>query len=72
MTVPTLAGEVELRVPPGSDSGRKLRLRGRGWPGKETGDQIVVLEVHAPAAETDEQKKVYESMAKVFAFNPRT
>jgi len=49
-----------------------LRLRGRGWPGKETGDQIVVLEVHAPAAETDEQKKVYESMAKVFAFNPRT
>ena len=72
VTVPTLAGEVELRVPPGSDSGRKLRLRGRGWPGKETGDQIVVLEVHAPAAETDEQKKVYESMAKVFAFNPRT
>lgn len=71
VTVPTLAGEVELRVPPGSDSGRKLRLRGRGWPGKETGDQIVVLEVHAPAAETDEQKKVYESMAKVFAFNPR-
>ncbi|TXI78303.1 MAG: J domain-containing protein [Dokdonella sp.] len=71
VTVPTLAGEVDLRIPAGSDSGRKLRLRGRGWPGKEPGDQIVVVEVHAPAAETDEQKKIYESMAKAFAFNPR-
>ena len=71
VTVPTLAGEVELRVPAGSDSGRKLRLRGRGWPGRETGDQIVVLEIHAPKAETDEQKKLYETMATAFDFNPR-
>ena len=69
--VPTLAGEVELRIPPGSDSGRKLRLRGRGWPGKEAGDQIVVLEVRAPPAETDEQRKFYEDMANAFAFDPR-
>lgn len=71
VTVPTLAGEVELRIPAGSDSGRKLRLRGRGWPGKDAGDQIVVLEIHVPKAESDEQKKFYENMASTFDFNPR-
>ncbi len=69
--VPTLAGEVELRIPPGSDSGRKLRLRGRGWPGKPAGDQIVVLEVRVPPAETDAQRAFYEDMAKVFDFDAR-
>ena len=71
VTVPTLAGEVELRIPAGSDSGRKLRLRGRGWPGKIAGDQIVVLEIHVPKAESDAQKKFYEDMASTFDFNPR-
>lgn len=69
--VPTLAGDVELRIPAGSDSGRKLRLRGRGWPGKTPGDQIVVLEIHTPKAETDAQKAFYENMAAAFEFNPR-
>ncbi len=69
--VPTLAGEVELRVPAGSNSGNKLRLRGRGWPGKEAGDQIVVLEIQTPRAETEEQKALYETMASSFDFKPR-
>jgi curved DNA-binding protein len=71
VTVPTLAGEVELRVPAGSDSGRKLRLRGRGWPGKEPGDQIVELQIRTPKAETDEQEQLYQRMAEAFDFNPR-
>jgi curved DNA-binding protein len=71
VNVPTLAGDVGLRIPAGSNSGRKLRLRGRGWPGKEPGDQIVVLEVHTPPAETDEQKAFYAQMAEKFDFNPR-
>lgn len=71
VNVPTLAGDVGLRIPAGSDSGRKLRLRGRGWPGKEAGDQIVVLEIHTPPAESDEQKKFYEDMAALFDFDPR-
>jgi len=69
--VPTLGGDVELRIPAGSDAGRKLRLRGRGWPGATPGDQIVTLEVHVPKAENEEQKKLYEEMAKTFEFNPR-
>ena len=71
--VPTLAGEVELRVPAGSNTGSKLRLRGRGWPSKAkgAGDQIVVLEIQTPRAETDEQKALYETMASSFDFKPR-
>lgn len=71
VTVPTLAGEVELRVPAGSNGGRKMRLRGRGWPGKVVGDQIVELEIQTPHAGTEEQKRFYESMAAMFDFNPR-
>jgi curved DNA-binding protein len=74
LSVPTLGGRVELRVPAGSDTGRKLRLRGRGLPasGKApAGDQIVELEVRAPKAETDAQKALYEQMAAAFDFDPR-
>ncbi len=67
VTVPTLAGDVELRIPPGSDAGKRMRLRGRGMPGKEPGDQFVTLEIHAPPARTDAQRKLYEEMAKEFA-----
>jgi curved DNA-binding protein len=63
---------VELRVPPDSDTGRKLRLRGRGLPGKPAaGDQIVEIEVRAPRAETDAQKALYQQMAGAFDFDPR-
>jgi len=69
--VPTLAGEVELRIPEGSDGGRKMRLRGRGWPGKAPGDQIVTLEVRVPPAANAEQRALYERMAESFDFDPR-
>ncbi len=48
--VPTLAGAVDLRIPPGSQSGRKLRLKGRGMPGGNPGDQLVELSIRTPAA----------------------
>jgi curved DNA-binding protein len=69
--VPTLGGNVELRIPAGSDSGRKLRLRGRGWPGAMQGDQIVTLEVRVPKAETAKQKELYQALADEFDFDPR-
>ena len=68
---PTLKGEVDLRIPAGSGTGSKLRLRGRGLPGKPPGDQIVTLAVDAPAAKTDEQKELYRRMAETFDFDPR-
>jgi len=67
VTVPTLGGDVELKIPAGSDSGKRMRLRGRGMPGASPGDQFVTLQVHAPPAHTDAQRKLYEQMAKAFA-----
>jgi curved DNA-binding protein len=68
VSVPTLGGPVELRVPADSDAGRKLRLRGRGLPGKPAaGDQIVELEIRAPKAETEAQRELYRQMAGAFS-----
>jgi curved DNA-binding protein len=70
--VSTLAGPVELRIPDGTSSGRRLRLRGRGMPGTPPGDQFVVIEVLAPRAETEAQREAYEKLAASFqGFAPR-
>ena len=66
LSVPTLGGAVDLKIPPDSDTGRKLRLRGRGLPGTPPGDQIAELEVTAPRADTDEQRKAYAALGKAF------
>ena len=71
--MPTLGGPVDLRIPPSSDSGKKLRMRGRGLPGKPAaGDQIVEIEIRTPKPESEEQKEMYRKMAKLFAFDPRS
>ncbi|MET4679286.1 DnaJ C-terminal domain-containing protein [Stenotrophomonas rhizophila] len=66
ISVPTLGGAVELKVPAESDAGRKLRLRGRGLPGNPDGDHIVELEIIAPAPTDEAQKKAYKALAKAF------
>jgi curved DNA-binding protein len=66
LSVPTLGGSVSLRIPPDSDSGKRLRLRGRGLPGEPPGDQYVVLEVRAPRADSDEQRAAYRGLAAAF------
>jgi curved DNA-binding protein len=68
VSVPTLGGRVDLRVPPDSDTGRKLRLRGRGLPGKPAaGDQIVEIEVTAPRPENDAQREAYAKLGEAFS-----
>jgi len=69
--VPTLGGTVELTLPAGSQSGRKLRLKGRGLPGTTPGDQIVTLQVYTPPVRNDVDRAFYEKMAKHFEFDPR-
>ncbi len=66
ITVPTLGGDVELKIPAGSDSGKRMRLRGRGMPGSTPGDQFVTLQIHAPPAHTEAQRKLYAQMEKEF------
>lgn len=70
--VPTLGGPVGLKLAAGSQTGQKLRLKGRGLPGKPTpGDQYAILQIQTPPAQTDEQRQIYEKMAKSMPFNPR-
>lgn len=70
--VPTLDGAVELNIPPGTDSGRKLRLGRRGLgAGANRGDQIVRVMVRVPSTSTDEEKALWESLAKMSSFAPR-
>ena len=57
---------VELKIPADSEAGRKLRLRGRGLPGKPPGDQIVELEVLAPRVHNDTQQEAYRMMRDAF------
>lgn len=67
ISVPTLGGKVDLKVPAGSDSGKRLRLKGRGMPNKGgQGDQLIELEIMAPVAQTPEQEALYRRMAELF------
>lgn len=69
--VPTPTGVVDLKIPAGSQAGKKLRLKGRGIPAREPGDLYVVLQIALPKAENEEQRRVYQAMKQQFAFNPR-
>jgi curved DNA-binding protein len=71
VAVPTLGGTVELSVPAGAQSGQKLRLRGRGFPGHPAGDQFVTIKMVTPAAQSTPAKEAYERMKRDFAFDPR-
>ncbi|HEY5971100.1 MAG TPA: DnaJ C-terminal domain-containing protein [Pseudoxanthomonas sp.] len=66
VSVPTLGGPVDLKIPADSEAGRKLRLRGRGLPGSPAGDQIVELEIIAPRPTTERQRTMYRMLARAF------
>ncbi len=73
IAVPTLGGNVDLKLPANSQAGKKLRLKNRGLSSKkQAGDQYVTLAIHTPAATTAEQRELYEKMAKLMPFNPRS
>lgn len=69
---PTPNGAVEIKIPAGSASGSKLRLKGRGIPAATPGDFYVVLQIALPPAADETTREVYKQMAEQFkAFNPR-
>ena len=63
--VPTLGGKVNLNIPAGSSSGKRMRLKGRGLPGKPAGDQIVTVKVVVPKPDSDRERALYEELAEV-------
>jgi len=66
--VRTLDGTAEVKVPAGSSSGRKLRLRGQGIAG---GDLYAVVQIHVPKRLSDEERELFERLAEVSDYNPR-
>lgn len=70
--VRTPEGTFTVQVPAGSIAGRKLRLRGKGIPGREPGDLYLELEIAMPSAVTEQQKQAWENLAKAYpGFDPR-
>lgn len=68
--IPTLKGKVKMAIAAGTQSGTKLRIKNRGL-GATPGNQYVVVQIHTPAAVSDEDKALYEKMAEQMAFDPR-
>src|SRR6266851_6701429 len=70
---PTIDGKVELTVPPGAQSGQKLRLRGQGLNkrGGGRGDEYVRLKIVVPKKISAEERRLYEELKRVSRFDPR-
>jgi curved DNA-binding protein len=70
---PLVEGKVGLKIPPGTQSGQKLRLREKGLPkrGGGRGDLYAVVKIMVPKTPSAEERKLFEEMAKVSSFNPR-
>jgi curved DNA-binding protein len=73
VVVSTLDGEVEIRVPPGLQAGKKLRVRGQGWPRRDgaKGDLYLQVRILNPPNLTNQERELMERLAKVSRFNPR-
>lgn len=75
VAVPTLEGSARVKVPAGSSSGRRLRLRGQGLPGNAgapAGDLYAVVTVHVPKKLSKRERELFEQLASVSKFDPRS
>ncbi len=73
--VPTLEGKTLLRIPPGTQSGQKFRLRGKGAPslrGEVTGNLIVEVRVVVPRVADERSKEILRELARLNPENPRS
>ena len=69
IAVPTLAGKVNIKIPSGTASGAKLRVRGRGLSSK--GDLLVVTKIVVPDTLPETEKKLWQQLASGSSFHPR-
>ncbi|MBV8176256.1 MAG: J domain-containing protein, partial [Verrucomicrobia bacterium] len=74
VVVPTLKDRVSVRIPPGTNQGRQLRVRGRGLPigsSGRHGDLYVVINIQVPQKPSDEERELWKQLSRVSPFNPR-
>ncbi len=71
--VRTLDGEVTVKIPPGSSSGRRIRLRGRGFPtgNGDRGDLLAEIRIVLPDTLSERDRELYEELSQASDFNPR-
>jgi curved DNA-binding protein len=74
VAVPTLDGTVTLKVPAGTQSGSKLRLKGKGMPNPKgaTGDLYVTVQIRVPKQLSREERELYEKLSRASSFEPRS
>ena len=69
VTVPTLSGTVRLKIPPGTQGGRTFRLKGKGMPNPKAkgsfGDLLARVRIRVPDSLGDEERRLYEQLAKL-------
>ena len=71
--VPTLSGSINLTLPPNSQTGQRLRVKGKGLPSKTgSGDLFAVLKIVVPDKTDDASKQLWESLSEKTKFNPRS
>jgi curved DNA-binding protein len=73
LSVPTMDGKVNIKIPPGTQNGQKLRVRGRGLPQKTgpAGDLIVVIRIEVPEKISEAERKLWAELAEGSSFKPR-
>ncbi len=73
ISVPALEGPLNIKIPPATQNGQRLRLRGRGLPApaNERGDLYVVARIHMPKEIGDREKALWEQLSRESHFNPR-
>ncbi len=75
VTVPTLTGKVQVKIPAGKNTGDQLRVRGQGLPRGQDGTRgnlYVVVQIHVPQQLSDEERALWENLSRVSHFDPRS
>ena len=73
INLPTLAGKIQLTIPANSQSGQRLRIKGKGLMSKKAkGDLFAVIKIVNPASSDDVSKKLWQELAEKAHFDPRS
>lgn len=72
ITLPTLGGKIQLTIPPDSQSGQRLRIKGKGLPNKSgIGDLFAIIKIVIPESTNESQRKIWAELKDKIDFNAR-
>lgn len=74
ISVPTMDGDATIRIKPGTQSGQRIRLKGKGLPGRgksERGDIFAIIRIVVPESMGAKEKELFRQLSEISKFNPR-